>query len=239
MRRLFMVVSLWGAVGCGGGAEAPAPAKPAEAPAQPVKAPPKPPDTPSEPAASASAASPLRDPASVDQQAPETFSVEMTLSTGTIVVDVTRAWAPRGADRFYSLVKAGFFDDVGIFRVVPGFVVQFGLHGDPAVNTAWRGARIPDDPVTQSNTRGTLVFATSGPNTRTTQLFINLADNRNLDGMGFAPFGVVRDMGPVDKITPEYGQKPNQGKITNNGNAYLKREFPNLDYVVKAAIVAP
>ncbi len=242
MRLSLVAMTLLLSAACTGG-DAPAPADPAEAEEAAVEeaAPAKPASPASSEAAPEAAAgaeaSGLLDPSSIDQQAPETYTVKMALSTGDVLIDVTRAWAPKGADRFYSLVKAGYFEDLGIFRVVPGFVIQFGLHGDPAVNQVWRKARIPDDAVEQTNRRGTLTFATSGPNSRTTQLFINLGDNANLDGMGFAPFGVVRDMGPVDKVTSEYGQRPNQGRITMEGNAYLKQAFPNLDYVTKTEIV--
>lgn len=234
MRLSLVALTLMLSLACGGG-ESPAPSAP-EAPAKPAE--PTKSETPAKEAPSkASGGVSLTDPDTVSFVAPDEFTVKMTLTTGEVLIDVKRDWSPKGADRFYSLVKAGFYDDLGIFRVVPGFVIQFGLHGDPAVNKAWRDARIPDDPVTESNKRGTLTFATSGPNTRTTQLFINLGDNANLDRMGFSPFGEVRDMGPVDKVTSEYGQTPNQGRITMQGNAYLKEAFPNLDYVVKTEIV--
>jgi peptidyl-prolyl cis-trans isomerase A (cyclophilin A) len=182
----------------------------------------------------------LRTPAKLKEKAPETFKVNFDTSAGVFVVEVTRAWAPLGADRFYNLAKYGFFDGDRFFRVVPNFVVQFGLYGDPKVGALWRDANIPDDPVTQSNKRGTLVFATAGPNTRTTQLFINFRDNARLDASGFAPFGVVTSgMDVVDKINPEYGEQPNQGMIQTHGNAYLIKEFPRLDYIKKATIVQP
>jgi peptidyl-prolyl cis-trans isomerase A (cyclophilin A) len=180
---------------------------------------------------------PLFHPEQANETAPATYAVRFETTKGEFFVDVTRAKAPIGADRFFNLVQSGFFDDVGFFRVVPGFVVQFGLNGDPRVNSAWRAARIQDDPVVESNVRGAVVFATSGPNTRTTQVFINFSDNARLDGMGFSAFGTVRDMAVVDTITSEYAQRANQGKITNEGNAYLKKEFPNMDFVTKATIV--
>ena len=172
-------------------------------------------------------------------QAPATYKVNLDLSTGPVVVEVTRADAPNGADRFYTLVKDKYFDGARFFRVVPGFVVQFGLAADPAVSKKW-DIQIPDDPVKQTNARGTLVFAaTSQPNSRSTQLFINLGDNARLDGLGFAPFGkVVSGMENVDKINPEYSEKPDQGDITEKGNAYLEKEFPRLDYI-KTARIAP
>jgi len=136
-------------------------------------------------------------------------------------------------------VRRGFFTNASFFRVVPGFVVQFGLNADPAINKVWEQAKIQDDPVKQSNKRGTLVFATAGPNTRTTQLFINFADNGRLDGMGFAPFGeVLEGMDTVDKIYSGYGEQPNQGLITAQGDAYLSQNFPKIDKI-KLARVAP
>jgi peptidyl-prolyl cis-trans isomerase A (cyclophilin A) len=172
--------------------------------------------------------------------APDRYQVRFETSAGVFVVDVTRAWAPRGADRLYNLVRQGFYDGTRFFRVVPGFVVQFGLSGDPAVAARWRDARIADDPVTQSNARGTLTFATAGPNTRTTQLFINYADNRRLNGMGFAPLGVVAEgMDVVDRIYAGYGEAPDQGLIESRGNAYLAAQFPRLDSIARATIVTP
>jgi peptidyl-prolyl cis-trans isomerase A (cyclophilin A) len=189
--------------------------------------------------ASSSTPPELLDPSKVSGKAPDEYTVALETTEGTIHVDVTRAWAPEGADRFYNLVKAGFYDDVAFFRMVKDFVVQFGLHGDPEVNQAWRRATIEDDPVEKSNERGTVVFATSGPNSRTTQLFINLADNDRLDGMGFAPFGKVRDgdMKVVEDLHFGYGERPSQGRIQREGNAYLKEQFPKLDYIEDARIV--
>ncbi len=153
-------------------------------------------------------------------------------SKGAFVVEVNRAWSPNGADRFYNLVKNGFYDDTRFFRVIPGFMVQFGINGDPAVSAPWRDARIPDDKVTQSNKRGYITFATSGPNSRTSQVFINFGDNAGLDGQGFSPFGrVTSGMNVVDALHAGYGEGapsgrgPNQGKIQTEGNAYLTREF--------------
>ena len=183
---------------------------------------------------------PLLNPQSHTMQAkaPETFNARFETSAGAFTVQVTRAWAPGGADRFYNLVKNGFFDGTRFFRVVPGFVVQFGLSGDPAISARWHLASIPDDPVQQHNTRGTITFATAGPNTRTTQLFINFADNLNLDGMGFSPFGKVVDgMGVVDRVYAGYGEHPDQGLIEGRGNAYLASQFPKLDSIAKATIV--
>ncbi len=180
----------------------------------------------------------LLDPSRATATAPASFRVRFQTTRGSFVVAVQRAWAPRGADRFYNLVRSGFFDDAGFFRVVPNFVVQFGLNGDPTVNTAWESARIPDDPVKQTNARGRLTFATAGPGTRTTQLFINLRDNARLDQMGFAPFAeVTSGMDVVDAIYAGYRELPDQGRIRLEGNAYLKSEFPRLDFVKKADVL--
>jgi peptidyl-prolyl cis-trans isomerase A (cyclophilin A) len=190
-------------------------------------------------AAHAAAASPsLLNPASLKAKAPAVFKAKFTTNAGDFVVEVHREWAPRGAERFYNLVRYGYFTNAAFFRVVPGFVVQFGLSADPAVNKIWKTATIPDDPVVQSNKRGYLVFATAGPNTRTTQLFINYADNARLDRMGFAPFGnVVEGMDVVDKIYPVYGESPRQDLITEQGDAYLKAKFPDIDRIKLARIV--
>lgn len=179
----------------------------------------------------------LRNPASMTAKAPEQFNVVFETSKGKFTVEVHRSWAPKGADRFYNLVRGGFYDENRFFRIVPNFVVQFGLPADPVVSAVWQTANIPDDPVTQTNGVGYLTFATAGPNTRTTQLFINLVDNARLDGMGFAPFGKVIDGMPVvNSLYAGYGERPNQGMITQQGNAYLKSQFPNLDYVVRATV---
>ena len=178
------------------------------------------------------------DPSTLKETAPDTFLAQFDTTKGKFTVKVTRSLAPRGADRFYNMVRSGFFKDIGIFRVVPGFMAQFGIHGDPKVSAKWRAASIPDDPVKGSNKRGTITFATAGPNTRTTQLFINFVDNKSLDGMGFAPFGeVIEGMEVVDKINAEYGETPDQQRIQAEGNAYFKKEFPNLDYIKSVTIV--
>ena len=162
------------------------------------------------------AQSPLDNPAALREQAPATFKVRFDTSKGLFVVEVTRAWAPKGADRFYNLVKNGFYDNVRFFRVISGFMVQFGINGDPATMARWRTAQISDDPVSQSNKRGTITFATAGPNTRTSQVFINFADNSNLDGMGFAPFGrIVSGMNVVDVLNAEYGEGAPRGRGPN------------------------
>ncbi len=150
-----------------------------------------------------------------------------------------RKYAPLGVDQFHKAIKEGFYDECRFFRVVPDFVVQFGINGDPKVHKKWRDSPIKDDPVTASNVRGSVCYATAGANTRTTQLFINLGDNSRLDKMGFAPFGKVTEgIEVVDKITSQYGQSPNQGLIQSRGNAYLKEDFPKLDYIKKATVIA-
>lgn len=198
----------------------------------------KPSPSPSPAAAAAAAGAALLDPSHATTTAPDVFRVRFETTRGAFVVAVTRSWAPLGADRFYNLVRAGFYDDTGFFRVVPGFVVQFGLNGDPRVNAAWESARIQDDPVTQTNTPGRITFATAGPGTRTTQLFISLGTNGRLDGMGFAPFGeVASGLDVVKEIYSGYGEMPDQGRITSEGNAYLKQQFPRLDFIRKATVL--
>jgi cyclophilin family peptidyl-prolyl cis-trans isomerase len=186
----------------------------------------------------------LENPAALTETAPATYKARFDTSKGAFVVQVTRALAPHGADRFYNLVKNGFYDNVRFFRVISGFMVQFGINGNPAISAKWREANIPDDPVRASNKRGTITFATAGPNTRTTQVFINFADNSSLDGQGFAPFGqVVSGMAVVDKLYAGYGEGapngngPDQGRLQAQGNAYLTQDFKRLDYVKKATIV--
>ena len=177
-------------------------------------------------------------PARKTPKAPDKYQVKFKTSQGEVLIDVTREWAPLGADRFHEAVSKGFYDKCRFFRVLPGFVVQFGINGDPEVQQHWGQAKIKDDPVKKSNERGTLVFATAGPDTRTTQMFINYKDNAFLDRMGFAPLGkVVKGMDVVEKINAEYGQKPNQSYIQQDGNKYLEEEFPRLDLIEKATIV--
>ena len=180
----------------------------------------------------------LKNPASLTEQAPATYKASFDTSVGKFVITVHRAWAPNGADRFYNLVKNGFYDETRFFRVVPDFMVQFGISGDPAVAAPWQNASIKDDPSTgHSNTKGFVSFATRGPNTRTTQIFINYANNAGLDKQGFTPFGeVTTGMDVVEKITSQYAQKPDQGQIQSQGNTYLKAQFPKLDFVKKATI---
>jgi peptidyl-prolyl cis-trans isomerase A (cyclophilin A) len=218
----------------------PAPPKPAaQTPAATKPAAQKP--TGTKPASKPAAAGPsaaLRTPSKLTEVAPAVYNVNFDTTAGSFVVQVTRAWAPKGADRFYNLVKHGYFDSGRFFRVVPKFMVQFGINGDPKLQSVWREANIADDPVTQSNKRGYITFATRGPNTRTTQVFINFKDNSFLDAQGFAPFGqVVSGMDVVDKINAQYGEQPDQGRIQSEGNAYLTKEFPKLDALKKASIV--
>ena len=202
-----------------------------------------PPATNAAPAATTPSAD-FTDPAKLTEKAPDTFKAVFDTTKGKITIEVTRALAPNGADRFYNLVRSGYFKDLAFFRVIPGFMCQFGIHGDPAVSAKWRAANIADDPVKGSNVRGAITFATAGPNTRTTQLFINFGNNVNLDRMGFSPFGKVSDgMDVVDKINGEYGEGapqgngPNQQLVQMQGNDYLKKNFPNLDYIKSATIV--
>lgn len=181
----------------------------------------------------------LRNPAALTETAPASYKVNLDTSKGSIVIQVTRDWAPIAADRFYNLVKNGFYDDARFFRVVPNFMVQFGMNGNPAVTRAWANNPMKDEPTKQGNKKGNVTFArTSAPNSRGTQLFINYKDNNFLDGQGFAAFGqVVQGMDVAEKINAEYAEKPNQGEITMSGNAYLMKEFPKLDFI-KAATIA-
>ena len=180
-------------------------------------------------------------PATLKAKAPDNYKVVLTTTKGDITIEVHRDWAPLGADRFYNLVRAGFFTDAAFFRAIAGFMVQFGISAKPAVTQAWEKTDIKDDPVKQSNKRGYLTFATAGPNTRTTQLFINLKDNAFLDSMGFAPFGeVTSGMDVVDKLYTGYGDAPrgpDQGRISAEGKAYLDKNFPMLDSIKTAKIV--
>jgi cyclophilin family peptidyl-prolyl cis-trans isomerase len=250
MKARIACVVVLGALLAGGcrGAGTPAPSPSPVAVATPTPAP-SPVSTPAASATPSTAPAPraaLLDPSRAAARAPERFRVRFETTRGPFLIEVTRAWAPRGADRFYSLVRAGYYDDVAFFRVIPGFMVQFGINGDPRVNAAWQEARIPDDPVTQSNRRGAITFATAGPGTRTTQVFINFKDNAGLDGQGFAPFGrVVEGLGVVDSLYAGYGEGaprgagPSQPQAQSEGNAYLKRSFPKMDFVKTARVVQP
>lgn len=187
----------------------------------------------------------LLDPSLANERAPGTYNVKMETTAGDFVIEVHREWAPHGADRFYNLVKIGYFDNVAFFRVITGFMAQAGFHGNPAVSKAWLNSRIPDDPVIQTNDTGMVTFAMSGqPNSRSAQIFINYGDNSYLDDSGFAPFGkVVEGFESVKALYSGYGEGepkgkgPSQGKLYRLGNEYLKAEFPGLDYIVKASII--
>ena len=183
-------------------------------------------------------------PANFKETAPDTYNVKFYTSVGEFVIKVTRAWAPNGADRFYNLVKNGFYDEARFFRAVPNFMVQFGLNANPTVSKVWQSARIPPDKVTQSNKKGFITFAMGAtPDTRTTQVFINFRNNTSLDGMGFAPFGeVASGIEVVDKIYTGYGEAapkgsgPPQARVAGEGNAYLIKSFPKMDYIKTATI---
>jgi peptidyl-prolyl cis-trans isomerase A (cyclophilin A) len=190
--------------------------------------------------------SPLLQPRSdlMRQTAPAVFKVKFQTGRGDFVVEAHREWAPVGADRFYNLVKNGFYDGNCFFRVISGFMAQFGIHGDAKIAAVWRQQQMQDDPVKASNKRGYLSYAMAGPNTRTTQLFINYTDNSRLDQMGFAPIGrVVEGMEVVDRLYAGYGEGgpqgkgPNQGRIQTEGSAYLTKDFPQLDCITRAAII--
>ena len=199
-----------------------------------------PPTKSAAPAAKAPASNPLLHPESLKAKAPDEFKVKFATTKGDVVVNVHRDWSPLGADRFFNLVKNHYFTNCAFFRIVPNFIVQFGMAPDPKVGAAWQNANIKDDPMkpTVHNTKGTLVFATSGPDTRTTQLFINTADNtRSLDPQHFSPFGeVVEGMDIVLALNAQYGEQPQQGMILAEGKAYLDKAFPKLDFIKSATI---
>jgi len=185
----------------------------------------------------------LSNPASLNEKALDVYKVKFDTSQGTFEIEVHRDWAPNGADRFYNLVKNGFYNDTRFFRVIKGFMVQFGINGNPKISQVWRNANIADDPVEESNLRGFVTFATAGPNTRTTQVFINYGDNPSLDGQGFAPFGkVISGLDVVQHLYSNYGEGaargegPDQSRVQTEGNAYLQKNFPQLDYIKKATI---
>jgi len=182
-------------------------------------------------------------PAARNEPPPDVFQAILDTSKGPVTIEVRRQWAPSGADHFYSLVKTGFYDGNRFFRVVRNFVVQFGISGDPQLNRLWANANLPDDPVKQSNVKGTLTYAHLGPNSRSTQLFINLKDNKALDKQGFAPIGkVISGMDTVERLYSSYGemaprgQGPDPSEIEVQGNAYLENHFARLDYINKATI---
>lgn len=207
-------------------------------PAEPAKtAEAKPPEPPKAPEPAAKTEEGKKAAKELPKDAPDNFRVKFTTSKGLFVVEVHKAWAPKGVQRFYELVKDHYYDGNRFFRIVPRFIVQFGMAGDPAMGRKW-DKNFPDDPVTQTNRTGSVTFATAGPNTRTTQLFINLNSNQALDAQGFAPFGmVVEGMSVVEGLNAEYGERPDQGEIRARGNAYLTSQFPRLDYIKKAEIV--
>lgn len=177
------------------------------------------------------------DAAKVAAIGPDSFNVKFTTTKGEFVARVRRSWSPKGADRLYYLFNTHYYDGVVFYRVVPGFMAQFGFNPDPTISAAWFNRTIPDEPVKVSNSRGTLSFAARGPNTRTTQLFINFGNNAQLDGMRFAPLAsIVSGMAVVDSIYKGYGEAPDQGMITKDGNAYLKKAFPKLDAIVTARV---
>lgn len=222
----------------------PKPATPNPEPKPATPAEPKPATPNPEPAPTPADGDKLMDPTKLNETAPATYKVNFKTSKGDVVIQVNREWAPNGADRFFNLVKNGYYKDIAFFRVVSGFMAQFGIHGDPKLNNVWRDASIPDDQVKQNNTRGRVTFATRGPNTRTVQLFINYADNSRLDGMGFSPFGeVVQGMEIIDALYSGYGEGaprgrgPDQGRIQSEGNLYLRKDFPELDYLISAEIL--
>ena len=186
----------------------------------------------------------LADPALANKKAPDKFRVKFTTTKGDFVLEVVREWSPNGADRFYNMVDIGYFNDTAIFRAIEGFMFQFGIHGDPAVNEVWSEANFNDDPeVGKSNLPGFITFAKTGaPNSRSTQLFINLGNNANLDNMGFTPFGqVIEGMEVIKKINTEYGEndrsKDIQGDFKTQGNAYILKEFPNLDLIKSVTLI--
>ncbi len=179
-------------------------------------------------------------PEKATEQAPATFKAKFHTTQGDFVLEAHREWSPLGVDRLYNLVKIGFFSDVAFFRAVEGFVAQFGIHGHPKVSAVWQKANIQDEPVKEGNKRGRLVFAKAGPNTRSTQFFLNLNDNKSLDAMGFAALAeVVEGMSVVDSLYKGYGEAPSrhQGTIGKQGNSFLRKEFPKLDYITSAEIV--
>jgi peptidyl-prolyl cis-trans isomerase A (cyclophilin A) len=200
--------------------------------------------TPAAPKAAPKAAAPsLLNPSSLRATAPAEYNVQFVTTKGEVLIHVTRAWAPHGADRFYNLVRAGFYDNCAFFRVLSGFMAQVGISPRPDIARVWEKANIPDDRVTQTNSRGRVTFATAGPNTRTTQIFINYRNNAQLDPLGFAPFGeVTSGMEVMDNLYADYGEGapegrgPDQGRLEAEGKAYLDRSFPMLDHIVKATI---
>jgi peptidyl-prolyl cis-trans isomerase A (cyclophilin A) len=184
----------------------------------------------------------LMNPAQLNETAPDKFKVKFDTSKGEFTVEVTREWAPNGADRFFNLVKNGFYDNCKFFRTIEGFMAQFGINGNPKISAVLRNARIKDDPVKKSNLRGYITFAMAGPDTRTTQVFINYGDNSRLDKDNFSPFGkVTKGMNVVESLYNKYAGKPSdsQAEIQMQGNAFLEKNFPDLDFIKSASIVPP
>lgn len=239
-RRWILLIPVLILAGCSSSTET----QKKNAEAERAAAPPaeKAPEPPPAPAPEEKAVAKAPEPTPAPKIAPEkklenVFKVKFDTTKGPVIVEVHKDWAPIGAAQFEQLVKSGFFTGVRFFRVVPNFVVQFGLAADPGVTKKWDRV-IADDPVTQTNRAGSLTFATRGPGTRTTQLFINLRSNQSLDSQGFAPFAIVVDgMNAVEQIYAGYGEQPDQQEITNRGNAYLEASFPKLDYIKTATIL--
>ncbi len=206
---------------------------------------PKPVEAPQEAAKTTTTGPPsLLQPASLTERAPDVYWAKFDTTKGSFVIQVTRDWAPLGADRFYNLVKYGFYNNASFFRVIPGFIVQFGISADPKVSAVWHDAGIQDDPVKHGNTAGTVTFATAGPDTRTTQVFINLADNRFLDAQGFSPFGAVtQGMNVAQSFYSGYGEGapngngPDQQLLQSQGEKYLAANFPKLDHIKSATVL--
>jgi len=245
MRNFFVTLSVAAFfTACGGEEVAPPPPEP-EPVAAPAPAPPPPPAKPEVWKLPEDANPALTDPSKALETAPATFKVKFETTKGDVVLQIHREWSPLGADRFYNLVKIGYFEDIAFFRAVDKFMVQFGISGYPEVAAVWREENIKDEPVKQSNTRGRITYAKSGaPNSRTTQMFITLNNNAFLDNQGFAPFGeVVEGMEVIDALYmgygdgPPSGRGPNQGKVQMVGNAYLKKDFPKLDYIKRASVL--
>ena len=226
LNRPAIIALIFAAAACGEKAPAPEAKTPSAAPAAaPV------------PAAPPSEALLHPQYAKFTAQSPDSFAVHVVTSRGAFDLTVHRSWSPLGADRLYYLFSNGYYDGIRFFRVVPGFMAQFGMSGDTAVERVWKDLNLRDEPVTHSNKRGTLTFADAGPDTRSAQLFINFADNAPLDKSGFTPVGAVTNGMPVvDSIYSGYGESPDQTRINMEGNAYLAREFPKLDYIVTAHV---
>jgi peptidyl-prolyl cis-trans isomerase A (cyclophilin A) len=256
VRWMALAAIAAGLAGCGGDAADRAADTPEETATEATPPAAAPEESPTEAAEAAPAAAPestggtvniLMNPQDpqLNREAPQTFRVRLTTSKGPVVLELHRDWSPRGVDRFYNLVEAGFYDGVRFFRVLDGFMAQFGINGDPRIQARWANANIQDEPVVEGNTRGRITYAKSArPNSRSTQLFINFEDNSPLDAQGFAAIGeVVEGMDVVDRLYSGYGEGPprgagpNQGLIQQRGNEYLNSDFPDLDYIEKAEVI--